>query len=68
MAEIVEQLNREYFYAADLEKLTGIPASTWRYWASVGEGPRSFLLGRRRVWRKTLVDEWLAAQEQRTPA
>jgi hypothetical protein len=68
MAEIVEQLNREYFYADDLQTLTGIPASTWRYWASVGEGPRSFLLGRRRVWRKTLVDEWLAAQEQRTLA
>jgi hypothetical protein len=68
MAEIVEQLNREYFYAADLEKLTGIPASTWRYWATVEQGPKSFLLGRRRVWRKALVDEWLAAQEQRTPA
>jgi predicted DNA-binding transcriptional regulator AlpA len=63
MAEIVEQLNREIVYAEDLETLTGIPASTWRYWASVGQGPASFKLGRRRVWRRAVVDEWLAGQE-----
>jgi predicted DNA-binding transcriptional regulator AlpA len=49
----------------DLEELTGTKASTWRYWASIGEGPESFLLGRRRVWRKSIVLEWLAEQEKR---
>ena len=55
-----------YYYTEDLEGLTGIKAATWRYWASVGEGPPSHLLGRRRVWRKDLADAWLAAQEGRT--
>lgn len=43
-----------------LEKLTGIKSSTWRYWAGIGEGPHSFRLGRRRVWRRSTVEKWLA--------
>ncbi len=53
---------REYIFADDLEAKTGIPASTWRYWASVGQGPASFLLGRRRVWKVADVEEWLEQQ------
>ena len=49
--------------ALDLERGTGTKASTWRYWASIGEGPASFKLGRRRVWRKSAVLAWLAEQE-----
>ena len=47
----------------DLERLTGTKASTWRYWASIGAGPASFKMGRRRVWRKLAVLEWIAEQE-----
>jgi prophage regulatory protein len=54
--------------ALDLEKLTGTKASTWRYWASIGTGPASFKLGRRRVWRKSAVLAWLAEQEIATAA
>lgn len=39
----------DYLGSAALEKLTGIPASTWRYWVLTGEGPESFKLGRRAV-------------------
>jgi hypothetical protein len=28
------------------------------------KGPRSFLLGRRRVWRRSDVESWLAARER----
>ena len=49
--------------ALDLEKLTKTKASTWRYWASIGSGPASFRLGRRRVWRKSTALAWLAEQE-----
>lgn len=56
-------MEREYLFAEELEVLTGIPQSTWRYWSSIDQGPPSFLLGRRRVWRKTAVDAWLAEQE-----
>lgn len=53
----------EFWDAEDLEKFTGTAASTWRYWASIGKGPRSFRLGKRRVWRRAVVEAWLAEQE-----
>jgi prophage regulatory protein len=56
-------VDREIVGALDLEKLTGTKASTWRYWASIGQGPASFKLGRRRVWKKSIVLAWLAEQE-----
>ena len=52
--------------AADLEALTGTKASTWRYWASIGEGPASFRLGKRRVWRRSVFEAWLREQETAT--
>lgn len=54
----------EYLTAQDLEDMTRTPKSTWRYWASVGQGPASFKLGRRRLWKRTAVMKWLAQQEK----
>jgi hypothetical protein len=56
-------IEREYLYSDDLEALTGLPASTWRYWASINKGPASFKLGRRRVWNRSTLLTWLAEQE-----
>lgn len=56
-------LENEFLAAIDLEKLTGTKASTWRYWAHVGEGPDSFKLGRRRLWRRSVVETWIREQE-----
>lgn len=53
----------EFLTAADLERWIGTKAATWRYWAWMGTGPRSFKIGRRRVWRRTVVEAWLAEQE-----
>jgi predicted DNA-binding transcriptional regulator AlpA len=53
----------EYLTAEDLEELTGTPASTFRYWASRDEGPASVKIGRRRVWKRQTVENWLARQE-----
>ncbi|AGB26284.1 hypothetical protein Mycsm_06125 [Mycobacterium sp. JS623] len=61
----LDQVDREIMGAKDLEALTGTKASTWRYWANIGEGPASFKLGRRRVWKMSVVREWLAEQEKR---
>lgn len=55
---------KEYFDSSDLEQLTGTPASTWRYWAHIGQGPASMKLGRRRVWKRDTVMAWLQAQEE----
>lgn len=59
-------MDKEFVGALDLEKLTGTKASTWRYWASIGTGPASFKLGRRRVWKRSTVLEWIAEQEAAT--
>jgi predicted DNA-binding transcriptional regulator AlpA len=56
-------VDSEFVGSTDLERLTGTKASTWRYWASIGAGPASFKLGRRRVWRKSQVLAWIAEQE-----
>ncbi|MBX7434164.1 DNA-binding protein [Mycobacterium sp. Y57] len=58
--------------SADLAAVTGIPASTWRYFAMLDKGkaddaecvgPRSFKVGRRRLWRRETALQWLADQE-----
>jgi predicted DNA-binding transcriptional regulator AlpA len=56
----------DYLSSTALEQLTGTPASTWRYWAINDVGPRSFKLGRRRVWRRSEVLAWIASQEAAT--
>jgi len=57
-------LDSDYLDSEDLEARTGTRASTWRYWAVIGKGPTSFKLGRRRVWRRDVVEQWLAEQEK----
>jgi prophage regulatory protein len=58
----------DYLGSLGLERLTGIPASTWRYWAINDTGPHSFKLGRRRVWRRADVLAWIAEQDSATGA
>lgn len=38
------------------------PVATLRYWRYLGTGPRSFRLGRRVVYRRTEVLDWIDAQ------
>lgn len=56
----------EFLSAVDLERWTGTKASTWRYWVLTGTGPKSFKMGRRRVWRRSDVLAWVADQESAT--
>lgn len=52
-------------FAPELSKmLGGIPLGTIRYWDSQGRGPRSFKIGKRRAWRQSEVQRWIAVQEQ----
>jgi DNA-binding transcriptional MerR regulator len=60
------RLSKDILDSRDLESWTGTKASTWRYWDSIGLGPPSWKLGRRRVWRKADALAWLAAQEKAT--
>ena len=57
--------SEEYYTAHELEAITGIPASTRRYWAHYhpDRGPASVKIGRHRVWKKTVVRDWLDGLE-----
>jgi predicted DNA-binding transcriptional regulator AlpA len=45
---------------------TGVPIGTLRYWRHAGQGPASFTLGRRVVYRKAEIERWITAQEATT--
>jgi predicted DNA-binding transcriptional regulator AlpA len=60
---VLGEVRTDYLSSTRLQQLTGIPASTWRYWAINGVGPRSFKLGRRRVWRRSDVLAWIEQQD-----
>jgi hypothetical protein len=59
-------MERQFYFAADCARISGLPESTFRYWPSVGKGPRSFLLGRRRVWPIEEFHAWLVEQAEPT--
>ncbi|SHF88772.1 helix-turn-helix transcriptional regulator [Geodermatophilus nigrescens] len=40
------------------------PVATLRYWRHRGEGPAGFRLGRRVVFRRADVDQWLDARRR----
>jgi predicted DNA-binding transcriptional regulator AlpA len=48
---------------AEVAERLNMPQATLRYWRHVGEGPRSFRLGPRRVmYRERDVEQWLDEQ------
>ena len=55
-------MEKEYLSADELEQMTGTPAGTWRYWASIDQGPPSQKLGRRRVWKRSSAMAWIESQ------
>lgn len=50
----IEEVSRDY----------RIPANTLRFWRQRREGPPSFKLGRRVMYRRADVDAWIEAQVQ----
>lgn len=52
--------------AKAVAELTGMAVGTVRYWDSIGKGPASFKLNGRRVWRESVVVQWIADQEAAT--
>ncbi len=51
--------------AADLLRA---PVATLRYWRHLGTGPRSFRLGRRALYRRHDLHDWIAAQHGQVTA
>lgn len=58
----------ELLTTAEVADQLRIPPATLRYWRHVGDiGPASFRLGRRVVYRRDVVEAWIAAQEAADP-
>lgn len=51
-----------YLTTAEVAELLRTPAETVRYWHHVGKGPRSFKVGRRRLYDAAEVEAWVQAQ------
>lgn len=56
----------EYMTTVQVSQETGINAGTLRYWRSTNQGPASFSLGKRVVYRRSEVVRWIAEQEAAT--
>lgn len=53
----------ELLTIAEVADSVRVPLATLRYWRYLGTGPRSFRVGRRVVYRRAEIENWLAAQE-----
>jgi predicted DNA-binding transcriptional regulator AlpA len=49
----------ELFDVPGLANYLGVPVSTLYYWRSKGEGPPGFKVGKRLLYRKSDVADWL---------
>ncbi|MBB4856272.1 putative DNA-binding transcriptional regulator AlpA [Mycobacteroides chelonae] len=59
-------MDREIIATQEVSAMTGLPKGTLRYFRSTNQGPASFTLGRRVVYRRAEVERWIAEQEQAT--
>lgn len=55
-----------YLTTNDLAALLRTSPATCRYWVHMGTGPKSFRVGRRRLYDRADVTEWIAAQRAAT--
>lgn len=55
-----------FITTAQLSALTGIKQATLRYWRHCDEGPPSFSLGGRVLYRRSEVMAWIEQQELAT--
>lgn len=56
----------EIIDTATVSAMTGLPKPTLRYYRHKDEGPASFTLGRRVVYRRSEVERWIAEREAAT--
>lgn len=54
----------DYMTTGEVASLTRTPAETVRYWRHVGKGPKSFKLGRRVLYDRKDVLDWIAAERE----
>lgn len=58
---------RSLLTTAEVSEMTGVPVETLRWWRHVGgKGPISFKLGRRVVYERADIQQWLTEQRKLT--
>lgn len=57
---------RQIMSTAEVSGETGVPVGTLRYWRAAGTGPRSWKLGRRVVYDRADITQWLDDQRATT--
>lgn len=50
----------QYLTTTEVAELCRTSPDTVRYWRHTGKGPRSFKVGRRVLYQRADVDQWLA--------
>lgn len=55
-----EENDHELLTTRDVAALLRVPESTLRYWRSNGRGPRGRKVGARYLYRRVVVDQWIA--------
>jgi len=61
--EIAMDISTELLTTDEVAVITRAPVATVRYWRHLGTGPRSFRVGRRVVYRRSEVEQWLSERE-----
>jgi excisionase family DNA binding protein len=56
----------ELLTIAEAADLVRAPVATLRYWRHLGTGPHSFRLGRRVLYRRDDLHDWIAQQRAET--
>ena len=61
--EIAMDISADLLMTDEVALINRASVSTVRYWRHLGTGPRSFRLGRRVVYRRHEVEQWLSERE-----
>ena len=56
----------ELLTITEVAELLRTPVATLRYWRHLRIGPPSFRIGRRVMYRRTDVEEWINAQQHQS--
>ena len=55
----------EFMTTEEVARLVRAPLETVRYWRHIGKGPESFKLGRRVLYARESVEQWITASRAR---
>lgn len=62
----MDDREHELLTIAEAADLVRSPIATLRYWRHLGIGPCSFRVGRRVLYRRSDIADWIAAQRDTT--